>query len=44
MTLIANSNDIAEYVKQKLDTDIRGMDDEFKREIVAKIVAASNGM
>jgi hypothetical protein len=44
ITLIANSNDIAEYVKQMLDTDIRGMDDEFKREIVAKIVAASNGM
>jgi hypothetical protein len=45
MTLEANSGDIATYVTDKLEKDTRvKMEDEFKRTIVAEIVASSEGM
>lgn len=45
VTLEANSGDIAAYVTYKLEKDSRvKMEDEFKRTIVAEIVANSEGI
>jgi hypothetical protein len=44
-TLEANTDDIATYIAHKIDEDKRvKMDDSFKKQIIAEIVSASQGM
>jgi hypothetical protein len=46
ITLEANQEDIAKYVRQEMENDVNGvsMTDEFKEAVVAKILSSSNGM